>query len=141
MSKTRKGNLRVIGRVDHRIVLSTGLKVSPELIESRLMALSEIEQILVVGSNQPFLLALVWLKRACEYDERELEMRTADLQRMFDAVLNDFPDYMRPKKCKNRCCRIASSMLNSKGQLVRPKAIDACRSIIEEAYCRNLDGM
>ena len=54
------GHYRVIGRVSEVIVLSNGFKVSPELIETRLLALPWIERVMIVGQDRPFTAAILW---------------------------------------------------------------------------------
>ena len=52
--------LRVVGRKSEQIVLSTGYKVAPSEIETRLLRHPWIEQVVVTGSNQPFVTARLW---------------------------------------------------------------------------------
>lgn len=54
------GGLRITGRLSQQIVLSTGYKVSPELIESRLLALPGVEQCVVLGHQASHITAWVW---------------------------------------------------------------------------------
>jgi long-chain acyl-CoA synthetase len=132
-----EGRLRVTGRADNRIVLSTGLKVSPELIEARLMSSPDIEHVLVVGTNQPFLVALVWCKSTKTDREVVAESHSVELPTRLDAALDDLPDYMRPGSYIFIASKIESDMYNSKGQILRHQAIEAFHSIIEEAYRRS----
>ncbi len=52
--------LKVLGRKSHQIVLSSGYKVAPEDVESRLLAHPWVEQVVVSGVGQAHLTACIW---------------------------------------------------------------------------------
>lgn len=54
-----QGNLRIVGRAKELLVLSTGKKISPSLIESYIQGSHFIEQACVVGEGQKCLGALI----------------------------------------------------------------------------------
>ncbi len=107
------GRLRIVGRVDNRIVLNTGLKVSPEYIESRILSIASIQHALVIGNQQPFLAALIWT-------EAEKMLANSDWSAIIADALQDIPTHMHPKVV--RCLNVQSldsGLLNAKGQILR----------------------
>ena len=54
------GSLRILGRLDDQITLSTGYKVSPLELTRRLAADPWIASVVLVGQNQPHVAALVY---------------------------------------------------------------------------------
>ncbi len=56
---TPSGNLRIVGRRKELIVLSTGKKVAPAIVEARLAASPLVEQAFVCGDSQSHLAALI----------------------------------------------------------------------------------
>ncbi len=53
------GYLFITGRLKEVLVLSTGRKVNPQLIETELLDLPLIQQVMVVGEGRPYLTALI----------------------------------------------------------------------------------
>ncbi len=54
------GSIRILGRADDQISLSTGYKVSPLELTRRLSAEAWLDQVVLVGENQPHVGALVY---------------------------------------------------------------------------------
>ncbi len=59
------GSLRIIGRADDQITLSTGYKVAPLELTRRLSGDAWVEHLVLVGQNRPFIAALVYPRREC----------------------------------------------------------------------------
>ncbi len=122
------GRLRIVGRVDNRIVLSTGLKVSPEFIESRILSIAPIQHALVIGHQRPFLAALIWAEAGATDANANWTAIIAD-------ALQDLPDHMRPKvvRCLN-VQTLQSELLNAKGQILRGAASHRFSEEIESVF-------
>jgi long-chain acyl-CoA synthetase len=141
------GHYRLRGRLSEVIVLSTGFKVSPELIESRLANLPCIDRVLVVGEDQPYLVALIWPDWStlpstlfCD-DAREPNSLNFDSfhESIADSIrqdLADLPTFMHPRKIivMSDIIRPGSELITPKGSLRRKLTIAQFQMEIDEAY-------
>ena len=123
------GSLRILGRCDDRIVLSTGHKVDPLRIEQRLIEKSGIQNCMLVGNQQRFVSAIVVTDSVDE----------AELLRVFAEVLSDYPDFCIPKKLildQNNWTE-ATGLIHRKGSLLRTAILEHYRNEIALVYCRS----
>lgn len=139
------GHYRLKGRISEFMVLSTGHKVSPELIEGRLQEIPWIDRALLAGENAPYVVALIWpawqalpanvfaddSRDPSSLDELVLQQMLAD---SVCGVLAEQQDYLRPRKFIVISDPIDSSLLTPKGSLRRKVAISRFRKQIEHAY-------
>ncbi len=87
-----QGGLRILGRSDDIIVLSTGRKIAPLPIESALLQCEGVRAAVVIGEGQPFLTAIIFSGHWEVMSDQE-RLRT------IDETLHQFASYMRPKRC------------------------------------------
>ncbi|WP_164667970.1 AMP-dependent synthetase/ligase [Virgibacillus doumboii] len=104
--------LKIIDRKKRILVLSTGKNVAPQLIENAINESNFIEQSLVVGDNQKYIISLVnpdfenllpWAKkndiRSDSFVEICRHKKVKDLiQNEVESHTNSFSDYEKPKK-------------------------------------------
>jgi long-chain acyl-CoA synthetase len=139
------GHYRVTGRLSEVMVLSTGLKVSPESIEVRLEEAEVIERALLVGESRPYLVALIW--PAWKYlpshlfadDTRDpASLHLADFHTQLTdwvrGALADLPLYALPRKFIIVLDEVDSSFVTAKGSLRRHAASFRFRAQIDEAF-------
>lgn len=107
-----EGYLKIIDRKKRLLVLSTGMNVAPQPIESAINESSYIEQTIVLGDNQKYVICLVnpdyenlipWAERngvptdshqvICEH-ESVIELLEGEVERL----TNDLVSYAQPKK-------------------------------------------
>lgn len=107
----RDGHIVIKGRIKDIIVTSTGEKISPEDLEKAIAGDALFEQVMVLGEQRPFIVALAVLNRAAvEAAARTLgvsgemtdilasdQMRGFALGRIKRAVA-DLPSYATPRK-------------------------------------------
>lgn len=140
------GQIRIIGRISDVVVLSTGFKVAPEIIESRVMSAGWLDQLLVVGDGKPFIALLAWpnwerlsaefcfaRNHATHYSDTQ-SLQAALLQQISQRLL-DLPPFMHPQKIGLMATPIDSSKLvNAKGNLRRRLATAAFELDIERLF-------
>ncbi len=90
------GTIRIVGRVTHQLILSTGYKVSPEPIERELEADDWIERAILFGTGQPFVVALIWpTQRANQRGGSSLRVELAG---KIDSRLRQLPRHAIPSR-------------------------------------------
>lgn len=122
------GAMRLKGRSDDCIVLSTGRKVYPLDIENELLSHLDILQVLVLGNEQDFVAALMVPRSYATADtttdivENQKLEELKWLQRM-ESVLSHRPKYERPQRVALLASPFSeeNGTLTSKGSLVRPR--------------------
>lgn len=139
------GSYRVLGRVSQVIVLSTGFKVSPELIEGRLANIASIEHVLIVGQDQAYVVALIWpawsalpsnlfhdnARHPNSLDRAAFQATLAESVRR---DLADLPAFMHPQKFILMLDSIGAELLTPKGSLRRKMVIAKLQMRIGAAY-------
>lgn len=130
VSVESNGHYRIVGRMSEQIVLSTAFKVSPELVESRLMSIEGVEQAMAFGQDRPCIVALVWLK-----DSVQSPTSLDDILPTVDRIFEDLPAYMRPAKIGIVAERLDSrpELLNGKGQPNRSRAWQLYHHVVDHA--------
>ena len=141
------GHYRIIGRTSSVIVLSTGFKVSPELIESRLVMSPWIERVLIFGQAQSSTLAILWPSwdrlPGEFYVDANISRGSLDLDVYLSAVsedaaklLGDLPKFMQPRRflVERDDLESGSSLLNAKGVLRRDAVTEQLAAKISAAY-------
>ncbi len=131
------GNYRIVGRLSDVIVLSTGLKVSPEPIEARLNAESLIERSLLAGEGNPYLVAVVWL--ASVNDGSMLSENSGPLYELLASIVRerfvDLPEFMHPQKfIVVAGSETDSKFIGPKGNLRRKVALAHFAGPIQRSY-------
>ncbi len=123
------GTLRILGRCDDRIVLSTGHKLDPLRIEQRLIEKLGIRNCMLVGNHQRFVIAIVVTDSVDE----------AELLRAFGDLLGDFPDFCIPKRLilEQNDWTEAAGLIHRKGNLLRTAILDRYHHEIASVYCRS----
>ena len=149
VEKDELGHYRIRGRISEVIVLSTGFKVSPELIEGRLANTACIERVLVVGDDQPYIVAIIWpawsnlpSSHFCDDSRDRRSLNLGMFQELLAASvrhsLADLPTFMHPRKFIVESGCIGSDYVTAKGNLRRKLAISRFQAQIEEAYTSRL---
>ena len=81
------GFLHVEGRIKHQFITSFGRNLSPEWVESELLAGPMLQQAVVVGDDRPYCVALVY--------PRDPSIRDRDIAGWINKVNLTLPDYAR----------------------------------------------
>jgi long-chain acyl-CoA synthetase len=142
------GHYRLKGRLSEFIALSTGHKVSPELIEARLEHFACFERVLLAGENRPYLVALVWPAwsqlptslfghESCDRDTLDFLGFYNLMAEWVRRVLAGLPEYAQPQKFIIRLESLDSSLLTPKGSLRRRLALSQFQAQIDQAYTTN----
>jgi long-chain acyl-CoA synthetase len=120
------GNWRIVGRLKNLIVLGSGHKIAPEVIEEELArALPTAQQVVIIGNGRGYLSAIV-----------TGNVTEQQAQAAIDAVNLDAPHY---KQVRAFCLRsepfsIESGMLTANGKLKRDLISSRMKNEIEEMY-------
>ncbi len=120
------GNWRIAGRIKNLIVLGSGHKISPELIENKIAKLlPEAQQVVVVGNGRGYLSAIVTGNVASE-----------KVQAALDMVNPEMPHY---KQVRAFCVvpeafSVENGALTVNGKLKRDVISTRLRSEIEDMY-------
>lgn len=120
------GNWRIIGRVKHVIVLSSGHNVPPEPIEDMLMRrLPQAQQVVLVGHGRSFLSALITGHVTHEQVEAAL-----------DIVNQQLPHYKRIRAfhIEREPFTVESGLLTANGKLKRDAIAARFNEQIEDLY-------
>lgn len=120
------GNWRVAGRIKNLIILGSGHKISPELIETAIAKnLPEALQVVVVGNGRGYLAAIV-----------TGDLSTATIQSALDLVNPELPHYkqVRGFVIRQEAFSIENGMLTVNGKLKRDAISARMRDEIEEMY-------
>ena len=126
--------IRILGRADDAIVLSSGYKVHPFPIEQILNSQSWVSQCMLVGRNCPHTTLLIKLSAS------EALTSPAELQSRVEKLLGEFPRHAIPKKLHivEEDWTSANGLANFKGGLIRNQ-IEAryggqsCEPLLHEA--------
>jgi hypothetical protein len=125
------GFVHIDGRKKSVIITSFGRNVSPEWIESELLASPEIGQAFVFGEAKPALGALVV--------PSSLQVTDADLVSAIDRVNRRLPSYAQIKHwTKSFPFTPANGLATTNGRLRRPEILNANAALIES--CHACDG-
>ena len=124
------GTLRILGRCDDRIVLTTGNKLDPLEIEQQLIQIASVEHIVLAGHREKFLSAIVVTN---VMDEQALLEK-------FQQTLVEWPDYAIPKRLVlvRNDWSVESGMLNPKGAVIRLAVMERFRLDIGRLYYPSL---
>ncbi len=139
------GHYRLRGRISEFIVLSTGHKVSPELIETRLESLKWVDRVLLAGENRPYVVALIWpawsdlspaffVGDSPDRDSLNLAVFHEQLANQIPYTSSDMPEYGYPRKFIVVADSIDPSLVTPKGSLRRKMVISRYCSQIDAAY-------
>ena len=124
--RTPAGNWRIIGRLKHLLILSSGHNIAPEPLEEKLArAIPGAQQVVVVGHGRSYLAALVTGDVQRENAEKEL------------ARLNGaMPHYrqIRALHIEPKPLTIESGLLTANGKLRREAVAARFRDEIEAMY-------
>ncbi|MDX6016913.1 AMP-binding protein [Shewanella indica] len=120
-----KGVLAINGRRKHLLISSFGRNISPEWVESALMAKPLLSQCMVLGDARPWLSALLCAPH---------QVSDEQLQTWLDAVNATLPDYARIK----RWIRLNETELKphttANGRVKRASLLSALAAQIEQLY-------
>jgi long-chain acyl-CoA synthetase len=120
------GNWRIVGRIKNLIVLGSGHKIAPEIVEEELAPhLLGAQQVVIVGNGRGYLSAIVTGNVSGE-----------QVQAVLDAVNPQLPHY---KQVRAFCLRpepfsIENGMITANGKLKRDVIAARMKSEIEEMY-------
>lgn len=81
------GFVHVNGRLKHQLITSFGRNLSPEWVESELLAGPLLQQAVVVGDDRPYCVALIYPRDVATTDQ--------DIQNWINTVNIKLPDYAR----------------------------------------------
>lgn len=121
------GFIHVSGRVKHQLITSFGRNLSPEWVESELLAGPLLGQAIVIGDNRPYCVALI--------SPREVSASDEDVANWVRKINLGLPDYARIVDWYRLPAPLAVSdrMLTENG---RPR-----RANIEQTYREVVDGL
>ena len=122
------GFIYVSGRVKHQLITSYGRNLSPEWVESELLAGPMLGQAIVIGENRPYCVALISPREASASDE--------EIANWIRKVNRELPDYARvadwyrlPKPLALR-----DNLLTENGRPRRAQIEQTYRPVVEELF-------
>jgi len=123
-----QGYLHITGRKKNVLVSSFGRNISPEWLESELLANGLLSQCVVFGDAAPFCIALI--------TPRHSETCRQDIQRWIDEVNNNLPDYAQVKDWRQPASplTVEAGLITSNGRPVREKIMQQNQDIIQQFY-------
>ena len=138
---TKSRAIRILGRADDTIVLSSGYKIFPFAIEQLLRTQSWVRECMLVGNDRPF--SILLLKPNLDIMQSEVEsQKESSLHERTRSLLSSFPHYALPKAVLvcDEDWTTQSGLANFKGGLRRAKIEAFYSTTIELAYqkTRNL---
>lgn len=121
------GYVTVEGRSKNVLVSSYGRNISPEWVESELLATGDIQQAVVVGDGMPYCGALLWLSPDCSFDRA---------QTLIDEINGGLPDYARVIRwlCLPEPLSVDKGLLTDNGRPRREAIARACKDLIDNLY-------
>lgn len=120
------GNWRIAGRIKNLIILGSGHKISPELIETAIAKnLPEAQQVVIVGNGRGYLTAIITGSAAPDR-----------VQAALDTVNPELPHYkqVRGFVVRPEAFSIESGMLTVNGKLKRDTIASRLKNEIDEMY-------
>jgi long-chain acyl-CoA synthetase len=120
------GNWRIVGRIKNLIVLGSGHKIPPEVVEEEIARhLPDAQQVVVVGNGRGYLSAIVTGSVTGE-----------QVQAALDAVNPELPHYkqVRAFRLRPEPFSIENGMLTANGKLKRDLISTRMKSEIDEMY-------
>ena len=121
------GFLKIIGRKKELIVMSTGKKVSPALLENMLKEHHLISQALVYGEGRSYLVALITLNAAAEREQ--VQSIIAAVNRRVSST-----ESIKRFAILDRDFEIARDEITPTGKLKRDVITNRFREVIDELY-------
>ena len=120
------GTWKIVGRIKNLIVLGSGHKISPEIIEDEIAKhLAGAQQIVIIGNGRGYLSAIV-----------TGPLRREEVQRALDAVNPQLPHYKKVRAfvLRNEPFSIDNGMLTANGKLKRDVIAARMKDEIEDMY-------
>lgn len=138
------GAMRMKGRSDDCIVLSTGRKVYPLDVENELLSHLDLHQVMVLGNEQDFVAALMVPRSSrTNLDSTTEDAIYQELDEMkwlqnIENVLSHRPKYERPQRVVLLASPFSeeNGTLTSKGSLVRPRIQELFSDTIAKLFER-----
>lgn len=122
------GFVHVSGRRKHQLITSFGRNLSPEWVESELLAGLILDQAVVLGDDRPFCVALV--------APRDTLCSDADIASWINTVNLRLPDYARIGDWFRlpRALGVNDDLLTENGRLKRAEIEQTFRHVIDDMY-------
>jgi long-subunit acyl-CoA synthetase (AMP-forming) len=122
------GFVHVSGRRKHQLITSFGRNLSPEWVESELLAGLILDQAVVLGDDRPFCVALV--------APRDTLCSDADIASWINTVNLRLPDYARIGDWFRlpRALGVNDDLLTENGRLKRAEIEQTYRHVIDDMY-------
>lgn len=130
------GHVTIFGRASQQIALSTGYKVSPEVIERELCSLPGVQRAVVFGNGRPHVVALLWGVSADTHGLRTAnDAQQPDWAELIAQQLSRFPRHAIPTRFAwiSEPLSADNGLLTLKGSLRRRQ--------IEDRFKRVIDGL
>ena len=127
------GYLYVDGRIKNQLISSFGRNISPEWVESELLAGPLLQQVTIVGDDRPYCVALVY-PHASNVDSKEIE-------NWIRSVNQTLPDYARVARWHklNKPFTAQEGLLTENGRPKRASIGKKYRSVIDAMYERRTE--
>jgi long-chain acyl-CoA synthetase len=120
------GNWRIVGRIKNLIVLGSGHKIAPEVVEEEIARhLPDAQQVVVIGNGRGYLAAIVTGSVTGE-----------QVQAALDAVNPELPHYkqVRAFRLRPEPFSMENGMLTANGKLKRDVIAERMKSEIDKIY-------
>ncbi len=122
------GFIYVSGRVKHQLITSYGRNLSPEWVESELLAGPMLGQAIVIGENRPYCVALISPREASASDE--------EIANWIRKVNRELPDYARVADWYRlpKPLAVRDNLLTENGRPRRAHIEQTYRPVVEELF-------
>jgi long-chain acyl-CoA synthetase len=117
--------LKVNGRSKNLLISSFGRNISPEWVETELLANLMISQCLVVGDDQPQLAVLL---------SAPDQVSAEDIEQWISRVNNSLPDYARVKSWQRLSSKDWQGLITANGRLRRQQALSRFKYRISQLW-------
>ena len=130
------GFIILTGRKSDIFKTSTGRRIAPVGIETRIIQLPYVERAVVLGANRPFLIVIIWVASEQFAAEGGLQQAAVRIQADVCAAVAELPDYQQPAGliCSGRLPTIERSELTPNLKLRRKQIEANYTAEIEQIY-------
>ena len=130
------GFLHIEGRKKNLLISSYGRNISPEWVESELLANSLLTEVILLGDARPYCVALVWARNEERLDSVEVNSR---IEEWITQVNRKLPDYAQVQSWHLLAESLQQdpTLMTDNGRPRREAIVHKFAKEIENLYARN----